>query len=124
QAPDVCLGVPYFNWGPSYFVVAQSAIDGTCEADFQWIPPDWDDINKPDTSIAGFVTGTALTAERATALDGFIAGLADGSVNLWSGPLNYQDGSPFLADGETATPLQIWYMPSLLEGMEGASQAQ
>jgi len=124
QAPDVCLGVPYFNWGPSYLEVAQSVIDGTFEADFHWIPPDWTDINNPETSIVGFVKGTALTAENATALDGFIAGLADGSVNLWSGPLNFQDGSAFLAEGETATPLQIWYMPSLLEGMEGASQAQ
>ena len=64
QAPDVCLGVPYFNWGPSYLEVAQSAIDGTFEAEFQWIPPDWSDINNPDTSIVGFVKGSALTPEN------------------------------------------------------------
>ncbi len=124
QAPDVCLGVPFFNWGPAYLEIAESVLEGTFEAQFQWIPPDWSDINNPDTSIVGFIKGDALTEGNSTALDEFIGGLADGSVNLWSGPLNYQDGSPFLAEGEAATPLQIWYMPSLLEGMEGASQAQ
>ena len=53
-------------------------------------------------------------------LDEFIAGLANGSINLFTGPLNYQDGSVFLADGEEATDTQIWYMPQLLEGIEGA----
>jgi simple sugar transport system substrate-binding protein len=124
QSPDVCLGVPYFNWGPSYLEVAQSVVDGTFQAEFQWIGPDWSDINDLDTSIVGFIKGNGLTPENSTALDEFISGLAEGSVNLWTGPLNYQDGSPFLAEGETATPLQVWYMPSLLEGMEGASQAQ
>ena len=57
-------------------------------------------------------------------LDEFIAGLADGSIDLWAGPLNFQDGSPFLADGEAATPKQIWYMSQLLEGIDGASSAE
>ena len=54
-------------------------------------------------------------------LDSFIAGLGDRSINLWQGPLNFQDGAPFLKEGETATDQQIWYMPQLLEGIEGAS---
>ena len=54
-------------------------------------------------------------------LDEFIAGLADGSINLFTGPLNYQDGTPFLGEGEVATDLQIWFMEQLLEGMVGAS---
>jgi simple sugar transport system substrate-binding protein len=123
-SPTVCLGVPYFNWGPSYLGVAQSVIDGSFEASFQWLGPDWSDINNPDTSAVGFVKGEALTEEESASLDEFIAGLADGSINLWTGPLNYQDGTEFLADGETATDLQIWYMPQLLQGMEGASSAE
>ncbi len=57
------------------------------------------------------------------ALDAFIAGLADGSIDLWAGPLNNQDGSVWLAEGETATPQQIWYTKQLLEGIDGASEA-
>ncbi|MCA1734801.1 MAG: BMP family ABC transporter substrate-binding protein [Actinobacteria bacterium] len=124
QAPDACLGVPFFNWGPSYVGVGQSVIDGTFTPDFQWLGPDWADINNPETSMIGFTQGPALSAEAATSLDEFTAGLADGSINLWTGPLNYQDGSPFLADGEEATPEQIWYTEQLLEGMEGASSAE
>jgi simple sugar transport system substrate-binding protein len=40
---------------------------------------------------------------------------------LWQGPLNYQDGTEFLPEGEFAEPLDIWYMPQLIEGMIGAS---
>lgn len=121
EKPDICLGVPYFNWGPAYLEVAKSVQDGTFVADWQWNAPDWNDITNPDTSAVGFIEGPGLSAENKTQLDTFIAGLADGSINLWTGPLNFQDGSPFLADGETATDAQIWYMPELLEGMEGAS---
>ena len=48
--------------------------------------------------------------------------LADGSINLFKGPLNFQDGSAYLKDGEVATDLQVWYLPQLLEGMEGPSK--
>jgi len=54
-------------------------------------------------------------------LDQFIAGLADGSINLFTGPLNYQDDTPYLGDGEAASDFQLWYTEQLLEGMIGAS---
>jgi simple sugar transport system substrate-binding protein len=122
-APEICLGTPWFNWGPSYLEVAQSVIDGTFEATWQWLPPDWADINNPETTAVGFVTGPGLDPEDAATLEEFIAGLADGSINLWTGPLNNQDGSVWLAEGETATAQQIWYTKQLLEGIDGASEA-
>jgi len=122
EAEAACLGVPYFNWGPSYLEATQSVIDGSFSADWKWIGPDWSDINNPDTSMIGWISGDGLAAENVDPLNTFIAGLADGSIDLWTGPLNYQDGSPFLAEGETATDQQIWYLPQLLEGMEGASE--
>ncbi len=124
EAPDACLGVPYFNWGPSYLEITQSVVDDSFEATWQWLGPDWADINNPDTSAVGWIDGPALIDETATMLDEFIAGLAGGDVNLFVGPLNFQDGTPFLADGETATDAQIWYTKQLLEGIEGASAAE
>jgi simple sugar transport system substrate-binding protein len=124
EAPDACLGVPYFNWGPSYLEQTQSVIDGNFVAEWQWLGPDWEDMNNPDTSAVGWLNGPALTDEAATMLDEFIAGLASGETNLFTGPLNYQDGTPFLADGEEATDAQIWYTTQLLEGIEGASAAE
>ncbi len=119
-APDVCLGVPYFNWGPEYVRIIKAAQSGNFDAGFSWLRPDWNDINDPDTSMVGFLKGPALSADNSTTLDAFIAELA-GGLNLWTGPLNFQDGTAFLADGEVATDLQIWYLPQLLEGMEGQS---
>jgi simple sugar transport system substrate-binding protein len=62
-----------------------------------------------------------MSAEAKPLLDQFIDELA-GGLNLWSGPLNYQDGSAFLAEGQEATDGEIWYLPQLLEGMEGRSE--
>lgn len=122
-APDVCLGVPYFNWGPEYVKAIQSAMDGNWESQFTWAGPDWSDINNHDTSMIGFVNGPALSDEAAAGVEAFIAELA-GGLNLFTGPLNYQDGSVYLADGEIATDQQVWYLTQLLEGMEGLSAAE
>ncbi len=121
QAPAVCLGVPFFNWGPSYLKVISDAKAGAFKQSWDWIAPDWADLNNPDTSIVGFEKGAALSADNATKLDAFIAKLADGSLNLYTGPLNYQDGSPFVAAGATADDKTIWYTEQLLEGVEGQS---
>ena len=123
EGKEVCLGVPYFNWGPAYVKNIQTAIDGTWESHFEWNAPDWTDINNPDTTAVGFVKGAALSEEAATNVDAFIEALA-GGLNLWTGPINLQDGTEYLADGEVATDQQIWYLPQLLEGMEGQSVPQ
>ncbi len=121
-APDVCLGVPYFNWGPGYVADVKAVMEGKWTQRWVWAGPDWSNINNRDTSAVGFVKGRALKAEWAAKVDEFIAGLANGSINLFVGPLNYQDGSTYLAAGQKATDEQIWYMPQLLEGMIGPSQ--
>jgi simple sugar transport system substrate-binding protein len=123
EAPSVALGVPYFNWGPAYLEAVTMARDGKFESFWHWNPPDWADINNPDTSAVGFIKGEGLSAEASAKLDEFIAALA-GGLNLWKGPLNLQDGTSYLADGVEATPQQIWYLPQLLEGMEGQSVSQ
>jgi len=45
-------------------------------------------------------------------------------LSLWSGPVNLQDGSVYLKQGEKATDKQIWYLPQLLQGMTGQSVAK
>jgi simple sugar transport system substrate-binding protein len=119
---QVCLGVPHFNWGPAYLKTITGVRDGTWQQAWDWNGPDWSDLNNPDTSAVGWVDGPALSAENAATLQQFTAGLADGSINLFTGPLNYQDGSVFLADGEKADDQKIWYTQQLLEGIIGPSQ--
>lgn len=124
SAPDVCLGVPYFNWGPAYVAFVKTAMNKTWKPEWLWLGPDWKDINNPDTSIVGFVPGAALPAGAKPELDKFVKDLGSGTVNLFKGPLNYQDGKVFVKAGETASDKQIWHMEQLLQGMQGQSSAK
>jgi simple sugar transport system substrate-binding protein len=142
EAPEICLGVPYFNWGPAYLDTVTAVKEGTWEASWDWLPPYWEDINDHDKSAVGYIYGDGLNDDDRAIMDEFIAALGAGAqgddgINLWTGPLNFQDGSVFLEEGEVATPKQIWFMASnadeadapedvnpqqLLEGIEGASE--
>jgi len=119
-SPQINLGVPYFNWGPAYLATAKAQLAGKGQSHFEWNGPDWKNINAPDTSAVGFNKGKALTGAASTGVDRFIRELA-GGLKLWKGPLALQDGSSYLDSGEVATDQQIWYLPQLLQGMEGQS---
>ncbi len=123
-AGEVCLGVPYFNWGPAYVNFVKAIMDGKWKQEWLWLGPDWKDINDPDTSTVGFLPGPALPQSVETSLDSFIKDLATGKVKLFKGPLDYQDGTPFLKAGEVASDQQVWYMKQLLKGMIGQSKAK
>jgi simple sugar transport system substrate-binding protein len=138
-APDVCLGVPYFHWGPVYKQIVENAKAGPYPQAWDYVGPDWKDINNPDTSSVGFVQGAALSADGQKNLDDFISKMAaytqdganSGTFWLWEGPLNYQDGTVLAAEGEKLAMMaklgetpSVWYLEQLLEGMTGASSAQ
>jgi len=122
QAPEICLGVPYFNWGPSYLEMAKSVQDGTWEQSWDWNAPNWADLTDNTVTPVGWVNGTGITSEAQAFLDQFIAGLGSGEINVWTGPINLQDGTEYIPDGQVATDEQIWYLPKLLEGMDGPSE--
>jgi simple sugar transport system substrate-binding protein len=121
-APEICIGVPYYNWGPAYLDQIKKAQENKFTGEFISGAPNWKDLNNVDNSAVGFEKGKALTPENDKFLTEFITGLGDGKISLVKGPLNYQDGTPFLKQGETATPQQIWYFTNLLQGIEGASK--
>jgi len=122
-AAEVCLGVPFLNWGPGYIQFLKSAMSGKWQSKWLALEPDWKNINDPDTSAVGFVAGPALSASAQKRLDDFIKDLSSEKINLFKGPLNYQDGSPFVKSGETPTDKQIWYLDQLLSGMTGPGNA-
>lgn len=123
-APEVCLGVPYFNWGPGYVHFVKAVMNGMWKQEWLWLGPDWKDINNPNTSDVGFLPGKALSGSAQDALNRFIQELASGTARLFKGPLLYQDGADFVRAGTTATDSQIWYMEQLLQGMTGQSKAR
>ena len=119
-SPEINLGVPYFNWGPAYATAVKAAMAGKWQSHFEWNGPDWKNINNPDTTAVGFNKGKALSTGAAAAVDKFVKELA-GGLNLWKGPLALQDGSVYLNAGKPATDQQVWYLPQLLQGMQGQS---
>ena len=121
-APEVCLGVPFFNWGPDYLNAAMNAAHGEFKAEFLWSEPNWENMNDKDSSPIGWNTGDGLNESEKDELNSFIENLSSGGLNLFTGPLNFQDGTEYLSDGQTASDSEIWYTPQLLEGMTGDSQ--
>ncbi len=123
-APEVCLGVPYFNWGPPLLAVAKAVAAGTYKPAFDWLPPEFSALNDPDKSPIGFTEGDALPAEARKALARFVADLGSGALDLYAGPLAYQDGTVFVPAGGRPSDKDIWFCPQLLKGMEGASASR
>ncbi len=121
-APEVCLGVPFFSWGPAYINIVTAVANGTWEQSWDWLPADWDNLTDPALTNVGWVSGPGLSAEAQASLDEFIAGMASGDINVWTGPINLQDGTEYVADGAVATDDEVWYLPQLLEGMDGPSE--
>ena len=114
QAPTRCLGVNYFNWGPEYLSLAQKSRDGEFTNEWLWIDPYWKDL---ESSMVGWNYGEGLDAVEKGRVSNFIEELKLG-LNLFTGPLNFEDGSVYLEDGEIASDIDIWYTPQLLEGMK------
>jgi simple sugar transport system substrate-binding protein len=121
EAPNACLGVPYFNWGPRYLKTVQAFAAGKWTASWDWDGPDWSNLDNPDTGAVGFSFGKGLSDANKTTVQTFIKGLGDGSINLYKGPIALQDGTVYVKDGATATDKEIWYLPQLLQGMTGQS---
>ncbi|WP_437737776.1 BMP family lipoprotein [Sorangium sp. So ce1335] len=118
-APEICLGVAYYNWAPLYRDIIERSRAGKYTSEFVWAAPDLRDLNG-EGSVVGFLPGPALGEQKAQ-LDAFIQALA-GGLDLFKGPLKLQDGTELLKDGEVATPQQIWYLPQLVQGITGPSK--
>ena len=122
-APRVCLGVPFVNWGPSYLKIARQVKDGSWKRSWDWVgQADWKSITNPDSSPVGFAFGPALRSEDRAKVQQFIDEVASDKVTLFQGPLRYNDGTAFLAAGQKATDRQVWYLPKLVQGIEGRNE--
>lgn len=83
------------EWGPYYVARTQAVMDGTWES-----VSTWDGIGAGMVGI-GEISDAVPADVKASALE-MVAALADGSYHAFTGPINKQDGSAWLAEGETA----------------------
>lgn len=122
SAPEICLGVPYFNWGPSYLDTVTQVGTGTWAQSWDWNSPNWQDLTDNSKTAVGWVNGPGMPAENQALLDEFIASLASEDANVWTGPIFLQDSSEYVPAGSIASDEQVWYLPQLILGMTGPSE--
>jgi basic membrane protein A len=84
------------DWAPYYIARTQAVMDGTWES-----TSTWDGIGAGMVAI-GEITDAVPADVKASAED-MLARLASGEYHAFTGPINKQDGTPWLAMGETAS---------------------
>jgi simple sugar transport system substrate-binding protein len=123
---DVCLGTAYFEWGPTYAEIVRAVREGNWVPGWEWRKPT---SLYTTPSIVRFEIGGAFDTTLNADLERFRAelnvynnnDLVPSSLPLWQGPLQLQDGTLLAEEGELVNILDVWYLPQLLQGMEGSS---
>ncbi len=100
------------DWAPYYIARTQAVMDGTWES-----TSTWDGIGAGMVAI-GEISDAVPADVKAEAL-AMIDALADGSYHAFTGPINKQDGSAWLAEGETADDGTLAGMSFYVEGITG-----
>ena len=84
------------DWGPYYVARTQAVLDGTWES-----VSTWDGIGAGMVGIGEF--SDRIPADVQASAAALRDSLADGSYHAFTGPINKQDGSVWLTDGQTAS---------------------
>jgi simple sugar transport system substrate-binding protein len=101
------------NWAPYYIKRVQAVMDGTWQSEANWggIPE--------DEVVIGEIT-EAVPPEVKAEAEAMIAAIRARTYHPFTGPLNKQDGTPWLAAGETASDDELLGMMFYVEGITGA----
>ncbi|MEM9524874.1 MAG: BMP family ABC transporter substrate-binding protein [Pseudomonadota bacterium] len=100
------------NWAPYYVARVQAVIDGVWEGGDTWdgIGPGMVKIGEITDAVPADVRSEALALRDA---------IAAGDYHPFTGPLNRQDGSAWLAEGEVADDGVLLGMNFYVEGLTG-----
>jgi simple sugar transport system substrate-binding protein len=110
--PNAQLTAIIDNWGPYYTERVQAVIDGTWES-----TDTWGGIGAGMVEFAEFSDRipSEVQEEARAAADT----IAAGDLHPFTGPINNQDGTPWLAEGEVADDGTLLGMNFYVEGIEG-----
>jgi len=109
--PNARLSSIIDDWDPYYISRVKAVLDGT------WVSTDtWDGIGPGMTGIGAF--SDKIPADVQASAQAIVDGLAAGTMHSFTGPINKQDGSVWLADGETADDGTLAGMSFYVEGIE------
>ena len=100
------------NWAPYYVERTQAVMDGT------WTSVDtWDGIGRGMVGIGEI--SDAVPADVKASAEALRDSIASGAYHPFTGPLNKQDGSAWLAEGETADDGTLAGLNFYVEGIDG-----
>ncbi|MEM8752131.1 MAG: BMP family ABC transporter substrate-binding protein [Pseudomonadota bacterium] len=100
------------NWSPYYVARAQAALDGTWESS-----DTWDGIKEGMVEIAPY--NENLPKDVVALAEYARLGIQLGKIHPFTGPINKQDGTPWLAAGEVASDGDLLGMNFYVDGIEG-----
>ena len=100
------------NWAPYYIARTRAVMDGTWESVDTWdgIGAGMVEIGEISEAVPAEVKAEALALKEA---------IAKGEYHPFTGPLNKQDGTPWLAPGEVADDATLAGMNFYVQGLEG-----
>jgi len=101
------------NWAPYYIERVQAVLDGTWES-----TDTWDGIGAGMVKLAPF--SDRIPADVAAEAQALADSIAAGDYHPFTGPLDKQDGTPWLAEGEVADDGTLLGMNFYVEGLTGA----
>ena len=110
--PNARLGSIIDDWDPYYIARVQAALDGTWES-----TDTWDGLAHGMEALGGFSDKIPMSV-RAEAM-ALAIGISGGRIHSFTGPINRQDGTPWLAAGEIADDGTLLGMNFYVEGIEG-----
>lgn len=94
-APKAWLTAPTWNWGPFYVKTAKAVAEGTCPTEEYY-------GNMQDGMVTLASFGESVDAETQALIEEKKAATIAGEFAPFTGPINKQDGSAWLAEGEKA----------------------
>jgi len=101
------------DWAPYYIARVKAAMEGT------WASQDtWDGIKQGMVGIAAF--SDKISADVQAMAQQAVDDIGAGKRHSFTGPINKQDGTPWLKAGETASDGDLASMNFYVEGVDGA----
>ncbi|GIT92851.1 BMP family ABC transporter substrate-binding protein [Jannaschia pagri] len=100
------------DWSPYYIKRVGELMDGTYEQTASW-------GGMPEGEVVIGEITEVVPAEVKAEAEAMIAAITDGSYHPFTGPINKQDGTAWLADGEVADDGALATMDFYVEGMTG-----
>ncbi len=110
--PNARLSSIIDNWAPYYVARVGAAMDGTWESTDTWAG-----IKDGMVGIGAF--SDKVPADVAAEAQAISDSISSGSYHPFTGPLNKQDGTVWLADGEVADDGTLAGLDFYVEGIEG-----